>query len=59
MDITCEKFSSFEELKDWVSNSQLRVLALDGITNPQNVGMIIRSAVAGGVDAILPKRFIN
>ncbi len=56
LDITCEKFSSFEELKDWVSNSQLRVLALDGITNPQNVGMIIRSAVAGGVDAILYPR---
>ena len=35
------------------------VLALDGVTNPQNVGMIIRSAVAAGVDGLLyPKRGI-
>jgi 23S rRNA (guanosine2251-2'-O)-methyltransferase len=33
------------------------LLALDGITNPQNLGMIIRSACAGGVDGIiLPKK---
>ena len=57
LDITCEKFSSFDELKDSLSTSSLRILALDGITNPQNVGMIIRSAVAGGIDAILyPKK---
>lgn len=30
-----------------------RILALDGITNPQNVGMIIRSAAAAGIDALL------
>jgi len=34
-------------------NSSYKILALDGITNPQNVGMIIRSAVAGDIDAIL------
>jgi len=34
-----------------------RVLALDGIHNPQNLGMIIRSAAAGNIDAILlPKK---
>lgn len=34
-----------------------RVLALDGIQNPQNLGMIIRSAAAGSIDAIiLPKK---
>ncbi|WP_444958349.1 23S rRNA (guanosine(2251)-2'-O)-methyltransferase RlmB [Microbulbifer sp. ZKSA002] len=33
------------------------LLALDGITNPQNLGMIIRSACAGGIDGIiLPKK---
>ncbi|AOS98545.1 Putative TrmH family tRNA/rRNA methyltransferase [Microbulbifer aggregans] len=32
------------------------LLALDGITNPQNLGMIIRSACAGGIDAILLPR---
>ena len=30
-----------------------RIIALDGITNPQNLGMIIRSCAAGQIDAIL------
>jgi len=30
-----------------------RLLALDGIHNPQNLGMIIRSAAAGNIDGIL------
>ena len=30
-----------------------RVIALDGVTNPQNLGMIIRSCAAGKVDALL------
>jgi 23S rRNA (guanosine2251-2'-O)-methyltransferase len=30
-----------------------RIIALDGITNPQNLGMIIRSCAAGNIDAIL------
>jgi len=34
-------------------NSTYRVIALDGITNPQNLGMIIRSCAAGQIDAIL------
>ena len=34
-----------------------RLLALDGIHNPQNLGMIIRSAAAGRIDGIvLPKQ---
>ncbi|SFB74152.1 23S rRNA (guanosine2251-2'-O)-methyltransferase [Microbulbifer thermotolerans] len=32
------------------------LLAIDGITNPQNLGMIIRSACAGGMDGILLPR---
>lgn len=32
------------------------VLALDGVTNPSNVGMIIRSAVAAGIDGIVLPR---
>ncbi len=39
------------------SKPHARFLALDQITNPQNVGMILRSAAAGGVDGvIIPKR---
>lgn len=34
-------------------SSSYRVLALDGIHNPQNLGMIIRSAAAGKIDAIV------
>jgi len=30
-----------------------RVMALDGVVNPQNVGMIIRSCAAGNIDAII------
>ena len=30
-----------------------RLLALDGVTNPQNLGMIIRSAAAGNIDGLL------
>jgi len=38
---------------DYLNNKDYRVLALDGITNPQNLGMIIRSATAGNIDAII------
>lgn len=48
------------ELEDWTATlhgkraaQPTRVLAMDTITNPQNLGMIIRSAVAAGIDAIL------
>ena len=30
-----------------------RILAVDGVENPQNLGLIIRSACAGNIDAIL------
>ena len=34
-----------------------RVLVLDGLTNPANVGMILRSATAAGLDGVLlPRR---
>lgn len=34
-------------------SGRARWLALDGLTNAQNVGMIVRSAVASGIDGIL------
>jgi len=37
--------------------SAFRLIALDGVQNPQNLGMIIRSCAAGNVDGIiLPKK---
>lgn len=51
LDIVLEHFgdeSSFME-----AHKAYRIIALDGVTNPQNLGMIIRSCAAGNVDAIL------
>jgi len=57
LDITCPRFSTVDSLLSGGPSTRRRVLALDGITNPQNVGMIIRSAVAAGVDGLLyPKK---
>ena len=51
LDIVLEKSLTQEEFL--AQNSSFRLLALDGILNPQNLGMIIRSATAGEIDAIL------
>jgi 23S rRNA (guanosine2251-2'-O)-methyltransferase len=40
-------------LESWQPTTRARIIALDCITNPQNIGMLIRSAAAGGVDAVL------
>jgi 23S rRNA (guanosine2251-2'-O)-methyltransferase len=54
LDILCPGFSSLEDfLRTDRDRQALRLIAADGITNPQNVGMLIRSAVAGGIDGIL------
>lgn len=57
LDINCPHFGSINSLLSGDRSTQHRFLALDGITNPQNVGMIIRSAVAAGLDGLLyPKK---
>lgn len=62
LDLFCPNYSTIEEL---LSNraegpdKPFRGLLLDGITNPQNVGMIIRSGCAAGIDAIFyPKKSV-
>ncbi|SFV52934.1 RNA methyltransferase, TrmA family [hydrothermal vent metagenome] len=51
LDIVLEYFGNEEE---FISNNiKYRIVALDGVTNPQNLGMIIRSCAAGNIDAIL------
>lgn len=46
----------YQLLEQWLPQAPARpwrLLALDRITNPQNLGMIIRSACAGDIDGVL------
>jgi 23S rRNA (guanosine2251-2'-O)-methyltransferase len=57
LDVLCPEFKTVENHLDQLSDQkQQRLLALDSIHNPQNLGMIIRSATAGGIDGILWSR---
>ncbi len=57
VDVVCPAFTGLEQwLADLPRRSAQRLLVLDGISNPQNLGMIIRSAAAGGIDGILWSR---
>lgn len=51
LDIVLEHFGDEESFIK--SHKHYRIIALDGVTNPQNLGMIIRSCAAGNIDAIL------
>jgi 23S rRNA (guanosine2251-2'-O)-methyltransferase len=53
VDVHCPAFLSLDDFLAKDTGAPLRLLAADGITNPQNVGMLVRSAVAGGIDGIL------
>ncbi|MEP5765600.1 MAG: RNA methyltransferase [Halieaceae bacterium] len=53
VDILCPGFLSLQDFLQGNAKAPQRLLAADGITNPQNAGMLIRSAVAGGIDGIL------
>jgi 23S rRNA (guanosine2251-2'-O)-methyltransferase len=51
LDIVLEHFGDETTFKD--AHKTYRIMALDGVNNPQNLGMIIRSCAAGNIDAIL------
>jgi len=54
IDIITKSYSNASEIKNLTT---FRLIALDGIQNPQNLGMIIRSCAAGNIDGIiLPKK---
>jgi 23S rRNA (guanosine2251-2'-O)-methyltransferase len=53
LDIILENFSTVERFKEMQS---FRILVLDSIENPQNLGMIIRSAAAGKIDAVVVQK---
>ena len=52
LDVVCPNFMPLDAFMV-LPEKPRTILALDGVTNPQNVGMIIRSAVAAGVDGLL------
>ncbi|MCH1554013.1 MAG: RNA methyltransferase [Luminiphilus sp.] len=57
LDIDCPNFRGVDELAQAPLTTDDRFLVLDGITNPQNVGMIIRSALAADIAGIVyPKQ---
>ncbi len=54
IDIFSKTYQSADALQDL---KEYKLIALDGVQNPQNLGMIIRSCAAGNVDGIiLPKK---
>lgn len=54
LDIVSNSYKSASEIK---SLKKYRLIALDGVQNPQNLGMIVRSCAAGNIDGvILPKK---
>ena len=54
IDIIAQSYQNASEIKKL---ENFKLIALDGIHNPQNLGMIIRSCAAGYVDGIiLPKK---
>ncbi|WP_439101694.1 TrmH family RNA methyltransferase [Congregibacter sp.] len=58
LDVYCP---AMRELHDYINgiltsgmaDTPQRLLALDGVTNPQNMGMVIRSAAAAGIEGLL------
>lgn len=51
------KASLYQNANELYKLNSYRLIALDGIQNPQNLGLIIRSCVAGNIDGIiLPKK---
>ncbi|MCI4407342.1 MAG: RNA methyltransferase [Sulfuricurvum sp.] len=56
IDVASQNYRSASNITTDLPNS-FRLLALDGINNPQNLGMIVRSAAASRIDGIvLPRR---
>ena len=52
IDIIAPNYQKSENIEEKLGDS-FRLLALDGVQNPQNLGMIVRSAAAGHIDGIL------
>ena len=56
-DLELPGYQSLEKFLSSQKQHSFRLIAADGITNPQNLGMLIRSVAAGQVDGlIIPKK---
>lgn len=54
LDVFCPAFDSLDAWLDRLPDQPpQRLLVLDGISNPQNLGMIVRSAAAGAIDGLV------
>jgi len=57
-DVIAPRLATLAEFSGWAAQtSDCRSLVLDGVNNPANVGMIIRTATAAGIDAIVLPRY--
>ncbi len=57
IDVLCTDHQDYQDFLGSVDATRtLRLIALDGITNPQNLGMIIRSVCASGIDGLIVPR---
>jgi len=52
-DLQLRGYQLYDEFLKKNKDKKFTLLALDGVQNPQNLGMIIRSACAGNIDGIL------
>lgn len=56
-DVVAPRMAPIDEFLDELGDRPAAVLVLDRLTNPANVGMILRSATAAGLDGVLlPRR---
>jgi 23S rRNA (guanosine2251-2'-O)-methyltransferase len=55
LDILCPTFRGLGTYLETLASavSPQRLLALDGVSNPQNLGMIVRSATAAGIEGVI------
>ncbi|MGH1370962.1 MAG: TrmH family RNA methyltransferase [Cellvibrionaceae bacterium] len=53
VDLLCSGYQDYQDFLNSGQAPQAEIIALDRITNPQNLGMIIRSVCAGGAKALL------
>jgi 23S rRNA (guanosine2251-2'-O)-methyltransferase len=55
-DIAAPRMARLDEFLDRRGRRPTTVFLLDGVTNPSNVGMILRSATAAGIDGVVLPR---